>query len=63
MFLTNIGGLRIQGGVTESKFYYEEMGIKGTYNANMPSTWKNVKLKGIGPNAELYNVVNNVYYP
>lgn len=63
MFLTNIGGLRIQGGVTESKFYYEEMGIKGTYNANMPSTWKNLKLKGIGPNGELYNVVNNVYYP
>jgi trehalose/maltose hydrolase-like predicted phosphorylase len=62
MFLGNIGGLRVQGGVTESKFYYEEMGIKGTYNANMPSTWKNIKLKGVGPNAELFNVVNNVYY-
>jgi trehalose/maltose hydrolase-like predicted phosphorylase len=63
MFLTNIGGLRIQGGVTESKFYYEEMGIKGTYTANMPNTWKNIKLKGIGPNSELFNVVNNLFYP
>jgi trehalose/maltose hydrolase-like predicted phosphorylase len=63
IFLTNIGGLRIQGGVTESKFYYEEMGIKGTYNANMPNTWKNIKLKGIGPNSELFNIVNNIFYP
>lgn len=62
MFLTNIGGLKIQGGVTESKFYYEEMGIKGTYLANMPNTWKNIKIKGVGPSAELFNVVNNVFY-
>jgi trehalose/maltose hydrolase-like predicted phosphorylase len=62
VFLNCIGGLRIQGGVTESKFYYEEFGIYGTYFANMPSTWKNIKLKGIGPIKELYNVVNNNYY-
>lgn len=62
MFLTNIGGLRIQGGVTESKFYYEEMGIKGSYTANMPNTWKNIRIKGVGPSAELFNVVNNVFY-
>ena len=62
MFLTNIGGLRIQGGVTESKFYYEEMGIKGTYTANMPNTWKNIRIKGVGPTSELFNVVNNVFY-
>ena len=63
MFLANIGGLKIQGGVTESKFYYEEMGIKGTYTANMPNTWKNIKIKGVGPLSELFNVVNNVFYP
>ena len=63
MFLTNIGGLSIKGGVTESKFYYEEFGIRGSYNGNMPSIWKNIKLKGIGSDMELFNVVNNVYYP
>jgi trehalose/maltose hydrolase-like predicted phosphorylase len=62
MFLNCIGGLRIRGGVTESKFYYEEFGIYGTYFANMPTTWKNIRLKGIGPSQELYNVVNNNYY-
>lgn len=63
MFLTNIGGLSIKGGVTESKFYYEEFGIRGSYNGNMPSIWKNIKLKGIGTDMELFNVVNNIYYP
>lgn len=63
MFLNCIGGLRIQGGVAESKFYYEEFGIKGTYNANMPNTWKNIRIKGVGVDRELFNVVNNVYYP
>ena len=63
MFLNSIGGLRIQGGVTESKFYYEEFGIKGRYFANMPNTWKNIRLKGIGVSQELFNVVNMRSYP
>jgi trehalose/maltose hydrolase-like predicted phosphorylase len=62
MFLNNICGLRIQGGVTESKFYYEEFGIRGTYNSYMPPIWKNVKVNGVGPNSEMYNVVNCVFY-
>lgn len=62
MFLNNICGLKIQGGVTESKFYYEEFGIKGTYNAYMPNTWKNIKVKGVGTNSELFNVVNCLLY-
>jgi trehalose/maltose hydrolase-like predicted phosphorylase len=63
MFLNGIGGLRIEGGVTESKFYYEEFGIKGKYFANMPNTWKNIRFKGIGVAQELYNVVNTQTYP
>ena len=63
LFLTGIGGLQIKGGVTESKFYYEEFGIKGRYFANMPNTWKNIRLKGIGISQELFNVVNMRSYP
>jgi trehalose/maltose hydrolase-like predicted phosphorylase len=63
LFLTNIGGLKIYGGVTESKFYYEEFGIRGVYNANMPNTWKNIRIKGVGSTQQLYNVVNNLFYP
>jgi hypothetical protein len=62
IFLNGIGGLRIEGGVTESKFYYEEFGIKGKYFASMPNTWKNIRLKGIGISQELYNVVNTQTY-
>jgi protein-glucosylgalactosylhydroxylysine glucosidase len=63
LFLAGIGGLQIKGGVTESKFYYEEFGIKGRYFANMPNTWKNIRLKGIGISQELFNVVNMRSYP
>lgn len=63
IFLTNIGGLKIYGGVTESKFYYEEFGIRGINNANMPNTWKNILIKGVGPSQHIYNVVNNIFYP
>jgi hypothetical protein len=62
MFLTCLGGLRIQGGVAESKFYYEEFGIRGAYCALMPNTWKNIKIKGVGPSEELFNIVNTVPY-
>lgn len=62
MFLMCLGGLKIQGGVAASKFYYEEFGIKGTYYANMPNTWKNIKIKGVGPNQELFNVFNSIAY-
>jgi protein-glucosylgalactosylhydroxylysine glucosidase len=63
IILTSIGGLKIYGGVTESKFYYEEFGIRGIYFANMPNTWKNIRIKGVGQNKQLYNVVNNLFYP
>jgi protein-glucosylgalactosylhydroxylysine glucosidase len=63
IFLHGVGGLRIEGGVTESKFYYEEFGIKGKYFTSMPKTWKNIRLKGIGVSQELYNVVNTQSYP
>jgi protein-glucosylgalactosylhydroxylysine glucosidase len=63
MFLTGIGGLQIKGGVSEAKFYYEEFKVQGRYYANMPNTWKNIRLKGIGISQELFNVVNMRSYP
>ena len=58
-----IGGLTIEGGITESKFYYKEFGIQGKFYSNMPNTWKNIRLKGIGASGQLYNVVNTRPYP
>lgn len=61
MFLNIVGGLRVKGGITEGKFYYEPYGIQGPYSINMPNTWKNVVYSAVGNNQELYNVINNVY--
>lgn len=60
LFLTVMGGLRVTGGITASKFYYEPYGITGAFTVNMPSTWKNIVFSGVGNEGELYNVVNNI---
>jgi trehalose/maltose hydrolase-like predicted phosphorylase len=60
LFLTVMGGIRITGGITEGKFYYEQYGLAGAFNVNMPNTWKNIVFSGVGENRELYNVVNNI---
>lgn len=65
MFLTVTGGLKIKGGITEGRFYYDAYGLCGNcgpYNINMPSTWKNIVFSAVGNNEELYNVINNIYY-
>lgn len=60
LFLNIVGGLRVKGGITEGKFYYEPYGIQGPYTINMPNTWKNVVYSAVGNNQELYNVINNI---
>lgn len=61
LFLNIAGGIRIRGGITEGKFYYEAYGLQGPYSINLPSTWKSIVFSGVGNNEELYNVVNNVF--
>ena len=60
MFLNVIGGLKIKGGITEGKFYYEAYGVQGPYTINMPNTWRSIIFSAIGNNEELYNVINNI---
>ena len=61
LFINIAGGLKIKGGITEGKFYYDAYALTGPYNINMPATWKSLVFSGVGNNEELYNVVNNVY--
>lgn len=61
LFLNISGGLRVRGGITEGKFYYEAYGLYGPYSINLPSTWKSLVFSGVGNDEELYNVVNNVF--
>lgn len=54
--------LNIQGGVAETRFYYDEMRITGLSTANMPNTWKNVKIVGSGANLSNFTTTNAMYY-
>lgn len=62
MMMTTVGTLKITGSVSETRFYNESMGIKGENTTNMPRTWKNVKVTGVGVNNCTIAVLNNVYY-
>lgn len=55
-----IGGVRIQGGVAETRFYYEEMKVNWNVTANMPSYWKELQFCKLGtqPPASI-RVINN----
>jgi protein-glucosylgalactosylhydroxylysine glucosidase len=62
--LTSVGGLRILGGITEARFYYEEFGIRSRTANVMPKTWKQLDIQGIGHNASSsFNIINALYYP
>jgi trehalose/maltose hydrolase-like predicted phosphorylase len=62
MLLTTVGTLKITGSVSETHFYNDSMGMRAYNTSNMPKTWKNVKLTGVGLGNETYNVLNNIYY-
>ena len=44
IMLQGLIGLKIYGGVAESRFYYEEIKTTSNIYANMPKTWKSVAL-------------------
>jgi len=46
IFLQGIAGLNLQGGVAETRFYYQEMQLTSATSANMPQAWKSVKVAG-----------------
>jgi hypothetical protein len=56
MIVTTVGTVRFTGNVTETRFYTERMGFKTSPSCIMPSSWKSVKLAGIGSKQ---SVVNN----
>jgi len=55
IFVQGLAGLKIYGGVAETRFYYEEFRTAALTGANMPSTWKAVK---VGTHC----VQNTMYY-
>lgn len=61
--LTGLGGLRVAGGVTDSRFYYENMGILANTGNVLPNTWDKMIITGVGPNATTLTVHNQLTYP
>jgi len=60
--LTSVGGLRVTGGITPMRFYYEDFGIAQNTSNVMPVTWKLINITGVGPTQTAYNLVNQLYY-
>ncbi len=61
MIAQGISKLNIQGGVAETRFYYEEMRVSHLTSANMPATWKNVRVVG-GVDETTYTTTNILCY-
>jgi hypothetical protein len=62
LIANSIGTVRIQGGVAETRFYYEEMKVSAQSTTFMPKTWKNMRVTGVGPYLDVYNILNGTYY-
>jgi protein-glucosylgalactosylhydroxylysine glucosidase len=56
-------GVKIQGGVSETKFYYEELKVTHNTFAMMPSTWAEIRAKGLAGKNLTFTVLNSITYP
>jgi hypothetical protein len=62
MVLQGATQMKIVGGVAESRFYYEDMRLTAPTSANMPHTWRNVRVTNTGINGKAFIVTNSLYY-
>ena len=62
MVVQGIAQLNIQGGVADTRFYYEELKLNALTTANMPSTWKNIKISGTGEDLKTWIITNSIFY-
>lgn len=64
LFLSVTADTSIVGGITSTRFQYEEMRLRtaGARGRNMPPTWKAVRATGLGEPRRDVTVTNNVPY-
>jgi trehalose/maltose hydrolase-like predicted phosphorylase len=48
IIIQGVNQISVTGGVAETRFYYEELKVKGLLSANMPTHWQSVKVASIG---------------
>lgn len=61
--LTGIAGIRVHGGITDARFYYEDFSLQSRTANVMPKTWKRLFFTGVGMKKEMYTITNELYYP
>lgn len=62
ILLQGMPQVNVVGGVSETRFYYEEMRIKALVTANMPNHWNNIKVAQIGKDKKTFITRNSLYY-
>jgi len=62
VLLQSMAGIHITGGVSESTFYYEEMGIKTAESRNMPKYWANMIVQGFDQSRKTSSTRNRILY-
>lgn len=60
--LQSLGGLRIAGGVTETRFLYEDMKIRIVRCGIMPRAWRQLRIDGVGKTKQTALVTNKLFY-
>jgi hypothetical protein len=64
VFLQSLAGLRITGGVTETRFLYEEFRVRFLISGVLPHAWDNVDvtLAGMAGRLQTGRMSNKLYY-
>jgi len=66
LLLTVLGaaaGVRVAGGVTDTRFVYEELRTEAARNRKLPKTWRDIRVTRLGGGSSTAVVVNELAYP
>lgn len=59
---TCFGGVRVYGGVSQTRFYYEEMQLRNSLSGVLPETWRALRFTGLGSKGGTFVTINTLYY-
>jgi hypothetical protein len=62
VYMTNLCGMNVAGGTTESGFRYEHYGVFGRFSTNLPNATNKIVLPGIGRGKQTFEITNERLY-
>lgn len=60
--ITNLCGLNVAGGTTESGFRYEHYGVFGRFSTNLPNATNKITIPNVGRGKQTFSVTNERLY-